>query len=78
MTIAGRPDHPVPQHHATDGDGSQHNWASLTAVRPTDELGGAADNIDLVLVQYDERNRITASGGVEVHAVCLSGNIRDP
>ena len=24
MTIAGRHDRPVPQHHATDGDGSQH------------------------------------------------------
>jgi hypothetical protein len=24
MTIAGRRDHPLPRHDATDGDGSQH------------------------------------------------------
>ncbi len=53
-------------------------WTSLTEIRLADELGARAGNIDLVLVSYDERGRITDFGGVEVQAVYISGNVRDP
>jgi hypothetical protein len=39
MTIAGRPDRPVPQHHAADGDGSQHSQEDYSEVTPA-ELDG--------------------------------------
>jgi len=53
-------------------------WTSLSEVRLQDADGRAAGNIDLVLVSYDADGRITDFGSVEVQAVYISGNIRNP
>ncbi|MBZ0305519.1 MAG: hypothetical protein K8I82_05575 [Anaerolineae bacterium] len=53
-------------------------WTSLTEVRLETQSGESAGNIDLVLVAYDDRGRVTDFGGLEVQAVYVSGNIRRP
>jgi Restriction endonuclease NotI len=53
-------------------------WTSLTEVRLRDKADGAAGNIDVVLVSYNERGRITDFGALEVQAVYISGNVRRP
>src|SRR5437868_3710003 len=53
-------------------------WTSLVEVRLNDKHGKSAGNIDIVLVAYDERGRITDFGAVEVQAVYISGNVRAP
>jgi hypothetical protein len=53
-------------------------WTSLTEVRLNDRHGRSAGNIDVVLVSYDERGRITDFGALEVQAVYISGNVRRP
>ena len=54
------------------------NWTSLTEVRLADAEGKAAGNVDLVLVSYDDRGKVTGFGAVEVQSVYISGNIRRP
>ncbi len=53
-------------------------WSSLTEVRLNDVDGKSAGNIDVVLVAYDERERVYDFGALEVQAVYISGNIREP
>lgn len=53
-------------------------WTSLTEVRINDAAGQSAGNIDVVLVAYDDRGRITDFGSLEIQAVYISGNIRRP
>jgi len=53
-------------------------WTSLTEVRLKDASDESAGNIDIVLVSYDERGRITDFGALEVQAVYISGNVRRP
>lgn len=53
-------------------------WTSLREVKLADRNGGAAGNIDYVLVSYDDRGRITDFGSLEVQAVYISGNVRRP
>lgn len=40
--------------------------------------GKSAGNIDVVLVAYDENGRVYDFGAVEIQAVYISGNVRDP
>jgi hypothetical protein len=54
------------------------SWTSIAEVRLTDKDGNTAGNIDLVLVSYDERGRVLDFGSLEVQAVYISGNIRQP
>jgi hypothetical protein len=54
------------------------HWTALTEVRLKDKHGGSAGNIDLVLVSYDQRGRLTDFGSLEIQAVYVSGNIRRP
>jgi hypothetical protein len=54
------------------------SWTSLTEVRLNDAYGQSAGNIDLVLVQYDEHQKVVDFGSVEVQAVYISGNVRRP
>jgi Restriction endonuclease NotI len=56
----------------------QTTWTSLAEVRLKDADGLAAGNIDLVLVSYDSQGRLTDFGALEVQAVYISGNIRNP
>ncbi|HKW89229.1 MAG TPA: NotI family restriction endonuclease [Candidatus Acidoferrales bacterium] len=53
-------------------------WTSLVEVRLNDKHGNSAGNIDIVLVAYDQRGKITDFGSCEVQAVYISGNIREP
>lgn len=54
------------------------NWSSLTEVRLNDAQGKSAGNIDVVLVAYDDKGKIYDFGALEVQAVYISGNIREP
>lgn len=50
----------------------------MTEVRLKDADGRSAGNIDIVLVSYDERGNVVDFGAVEIQAVYISGNVRDP
>jgi hypothetical protein len=54
------------------------SWTSIAEVRLTDKDGNTAGNIDLVLVSYDEQGQVLDFGSLEVQAVYISGNIRQP
>lgn len=54
------------------------NWTSLTEVRLVDYYGKSAGNIDVVLVAYDEDGKVYDFGSLEIQAVYISGNVRDP
>lgn len=53
-------------------------WSSLTEVRLNDSQGKSAGNIDVVLVAYDDNGRVFDFGALEIQAVYISGNVRDP
>jgi len=53
-------------------------WSSLTEVRLNDAHGKSAGNIDVVLVAYDSNDKIYSFGALEVQAVYISGNVRNP
>jgi hypothetical protein len=53
-------------------------YTALTEIRLNDANGKSAGNIDAVLVAYDDEGIITSFGALEVQAVYISGNIRDP
>jgi len=53
-------------------------WSSLTEVRLNDASGKSAGNIDVVLVAYDEHGKVFDFGALEIQAVYISGNVRDP
>jgi hypothetical protein len=54
------------------------SWTSVVEVRVQDKHGRVAGNVDLVLVSYDESGRLLDFGSVEVQAVYISGNVRNP
>ena len=54
------------------------SWTTLVEVRLNDKNGQSAGNIDIVLVAYDEKGRVTDFGALEIQAVYISGNIRRP
>ncbi len=54
------------------------SWTSLTEVRLADLNGKSAGNIDVVLVAYDSEGKVTDFGSLEIQAVYISGNVRDP
>jgi len=58
--------------------GPDTHWTSLSEVRLKDAEGGSAGNIDLVLCEYDQTGTVTDFGALEVQAVYISGNIRNP
>jgi len=53
-------------------------WSSLTEVRLNDSKGKSAGNIDVVLVAYDAEGKVYDFGALEIQAVYISGNVRDP
>jgi hypothetical protein len=53
-------------------------WTSLTEVRLKDGNNQSAGNIDVVLVSYDERGKLLDFGSLEIQAVYISGNVRNP
>lgn len=54
------------------------SWSSLTEVRLQDGYSKSAGNIDVVLVAYDANEKIVDFGALEVQAVYISGNVREP
>jgi hypothetical protein len=58
--------------------GDNANWTSLPEVRLKDSSGKSAGNIDLVIVQYDEQGKMIDYGALEIQAVYISGNVREP
>lgn len=57
---------------------SDAEWTTLTEVRLNDKNGKSAGNIDVVVVSYDARGQIIDFGALEVQAVYISGNVRNP
>ncbi len=53
-------------------------WTSLTEVRLYDATGKPAGSIDVVLVAYDETGKVVDFGALEIQAVYISGNVREP
>jgi hypothetical protein len=53
-------------------------WTTLVEVRLADANGQSAGNIDVVLASYDENGSVTDFGALEVQAVYISGNVRNP
>lgn len=53
-------------------------WTTLTEVRLSDRDGKSAGNIDVVLVAYDDCGKVYDFGALEVQAVYISGNVRNP
>ena len=53
-------------------------WTKLTEVRLKDYDGRSAGNIDIVLVAYDEEGIVVDFGALEIQAVYISGNVREP
>lgn len=53
-------------------------WTTLTEVRLKDSDGGSAGNIDIVLCAYDKTGKVYDFGALEVQAVYISGNVRNP
>ena len=53
-------------------------WTTLTEVRLKDGDGGSAGNIDIVLCAYDKAGKVYDFGALEVQAVYISGNVRNP
>lgn len=51
-------------------------YTSLTEIRLLDANRQSAGNIDVVLVSYDERGRLTDFGSLEIQGVYISGNLR--
>lgn len=58
--------------------GENTYWSSLTEVRLNDANGKSAGNIDIVLVAYDDNGKVFDFGAIEIQAVYISGNVRDP
>lgn len=54
------------------------NWTSLTEIKLLDASTQTAGNIDYVIVSYDEKGGLTDFGALEVQAVYISGNSRNP
>jgi hypothetical protein len=51
-------------------------WTTLVEVRLKDKYGKSAGNIDVVLVAYDENDKVTDFGSLEVQTVYISGTLR--
>lgn len=76
--IRFRQDWVVIEHAAAFFFDEKTRWTSLTEVRLYEANGKIAGNVDFVLVSYDENGKVIDFGALEIQAVYISGNIRDP
>lgn len=53
-------------------------WSSLTEVQLNDVYGNSAGSIDIVLVAYSDKGKAYDFGALEIQAVYISGNVREP
>jgi hypothetical protein len=58
--------------------GAGATWKALSEIRLHDAQGKSAGNIDAVIVSLDTSGRILDFGALEIQAVYVSGNIRNP
>ena len=58
--------------------GSSKGCTALKEVRLKEKTGKSAGNIDLVITKHDSKGKVLDFGAVEVQAVYVSGNIRNP
>ena len=58
--------------------GADKNYTALKEVRLKEKTGKSAGNIDLVIAKHDSKGKVLDFGAVEVQAVYVSGNIRNP
>lgn len=54
------------------------SYRSLMEVRLKDGDGKSIGNIDMVVVSHDDQGQVLDFGSVEIQAVYISGNIRNP
>lgn len=66
------------EHAARFFFGNETNWTVIPEVRLKEASGRSAGNIDYVLVSYDNDGAVTDFGALEVQAVYISGNVRNP
>lgn len=76
--IRFREDWMIAQHAASFFFPPDVSWTSLTEVRLNDASGKSAGKIDIVLVSYDEHGKLLDFGSLEIQAVYISGNVRNP
>lgn len=76
--IRFRQDWIIADHAADFFFAERTRWTSLTEVRLNDANGKSAGNIDVVLVAYDESGKVVDFGALEIQAVYISGNVREP
>ena len=76
--IRFRQDWMIADHAADFFFGSEAKWTTLTEVRLKDAEGESAGNIDIVLCAYDRAGQVYDFGALEVQAVYISGNVRNP
>lgn len=76
--IRFRQDWIIADHAAAFFFEEETRWTSLTEVRLNDAHGKAAGSIDVVLVAYDDRGKVIDFGALEIQAVYISGNVREP
>lgn len=53
-------------------------WKPLGEVKLQNKSGTSAGNIDMVLVTLDENDKIIDFGAMEIQAVYITGNVREP
>ncbi len=76
--IRFRQDWSIADHAAAFFFEEETRWTSLTEVRLNDANGKSAGNIDVVLVAYDDSGKVIDFGALEIQAVYISGNVREP
>ena len=57
---------------------AETRWTTLSEVRLKDKNGKAAGNVDVVVVAYNDAGKVTDFGALEIQAVYISGNVRQP
>jgi len=73
-----RQDWIIAEHSANFFFEQDTKWTTLTEVSLKEKNGKSAGNIDVVVVAYDERGDVIDFGALEIQAVYISGNVRNP
>jgi len=58
--------------------GEDIKWTSLSEVKLLDKHGKSAGNLDFVIVAYNDKGQLIDFASLEVQAVYISGNLRNP
>ena len=54
------------------------HWTFVKEIRIKERSGKSAGNIDVVVISHDDAGKVLDFGAVEIQAVYISGNIRNP